>query len=167
MENETTFLVDTNVWLDYYALNRAGSAEAQHLFSFAFSHDIKMLYQADIIKDVFYLTSATTKSIIRKEKGALSESDAAMANEFAWSAVNHMRENAFAVSIGQTDVWYAAKMRSVHNDFEDNLVLAAAEQANAIPPATWARHRQKAAASPCCTPTFPTCSAKSPACSAK
>ena len=131
MENETTFLVDTNVWLDYYALNRAGSAEAQHLFSFAFSHDIKMLYQADIIKDVFYLTSATTKSIIRKEKGALSESDAAMANEFAWSAVNHMRENAFAVSIGQTDVWYAAKMRSVHNDFEDNLVLAAAEKANA------------------------------------
>lgn len=131
MDSNTTILVDTNVWLDYYALNRAGGAEAAELLGFAFSHGIKLLYQADIIKDVFYLVSATTKRIAREEKGALSPSNATAANEFAWSAVNHMRENAFAISIGQSDVWYAAKMRGVHGDFEDNLVLAAAERANA------------------------------------
>ena len=131
MDSNTTILVDTNVWLDYYALNRAGGAEAAELLGFAFSHGIKLLYQADIIKDVFYLVSATTKRIAREEKGALSPSDATAANEFAWSAVNHMRENAFAISIGQSDVWYAAKMRSVHGDFEDNLVLAAARRAKA------------------------------------
>ncbi len=38
--------------LDYYALNRAG-AEAAELLGFAFSHGIKLLYQADIIKDCF------------------------------------------------------------------------------------------------------------------
>lgn len=36
-----------------------------------------------------------------------------------------------ATQAAQADVWYAAKMRTVHDDFEDNLVLAAADQAKA------------------------------------
>ncbi len=32
---------------------------------------------------------------------------------------------------GQADIWYAEKLRGVHDDFEDNLVLAAAERVKA------------------------------------
>ena len=131
MKKTQTILVDTNVWLDFYAIERPHSAASKQLLSYAFAHDIGILYPADIIKDVFYLVTSTTKQFLRAKHGTLTHDDAALANEFAWSAVNHMRENAFAVSIGQADVWYAAKMRPVHGDFEDNLVLAAADQAKA------------------------------------
>lgn len=128
---DIALVLDTNCWVDYYVPDRRHSEATRALIRFAFLHDIQLAYPACIAKDVFYLIAADSKRFIRAAKGSLTESDAALANESAWSAVNHMRENAFAISIGQTDVWYAAKMRNIHNDFEDNLVLAAAERANA------------------------------------
>ena len=129
--DETVLMLDTNCWVDYYVPSRRHADDSRALIRHAFQYDIKLAYPACIAKDVFYLIAADTKRFVRESSGSLTEHEAALINESAWSAVNHMRENAFAVSIGQTDVWYAAKMRSVHNDFEDNLVLAAAEKANA------------------------------------
>lgn len=129
--DDISLVLDTNCWIDYYVPYRRHSKESRALIQYAFLRDIKLAYPACIAKDVFYLIAADSKRFIRESKGSLTESDAALVNESAWSAVNHMRENAFAVSIGQTDVWYAAKMRNIHSDFEDNLVLAATERANA------------------------------------
>ena len=129
MAENASILVDTNVWLDYYAIDRPAYKAAHDLMSYSFAHDIGILYPADIIKDVFYLVESTMKRIMRARGVGLTHHDAAVANEFAWGAVNHMRENAVAVDIGHADVWFAAKLRTVHNDFEDNLILAAAEKA--------------------------------------
>ena len=129
--SDCCLMLDTNCWLDYYEPSRPNAQQTCDLVRYAFVHNAKLLYPAAIIKDVYYLLALEMKRRIRQEQGALSQNLATLANESAWSAVNHMRENAFAVSIGQADVWYAAKMRPVHGDFEDNLVLAAADQAKA------------------------------------
>ena len=128
---DLSLMLDTNCWLDYYIPNRPRGAQTRELIRYAFVHDIKLLYPAAIAKDVYYLIDLETKRFIRSAQGKLTQNAAALASEAAWSAVNHMRENAFAASIGQADVWYAAKLRSVHEDFEDNLVLAAAERVRA------------------------------------
>lgn len=128
---EQSLMLDTNCWLDYYIPDRPGGPQTRELIRYAFLHDIKLLYPAAIAKDVFYLIERETKRYIRNARGELTQSAAALASEAAWSAVNHMRENAFAASIGQADIRYAAKLRPVHEDFEDNLVLAAAERAQA------------------------------------
>lgn len=129
---EYSLMLDTNFWLDYYYIpNRPCGTQTRELVRYAFIHDIKLLYPAAIAKDVFYLIELETKRFIRSARGELTQNAAALAREAAWSAVNHMRENAFAASIGQADVWYAAKLRGVHDDFEDNLVLAAAERVKA------------------------------------
>lgn len=39
-----------------------------------------------------------------------------------------MRESNVAASIVRADMWRAAKPRTVHGDFEDNLALVAAEK---------------------------------------
>ena len=117
MAENISIMVDTNVWLDYYAIDRPNYKASHELMSYSFSHDIGILYPADIIKDVFYLVGSTTKHIIRAQSPDFTHDNAAAANEFAWSAVNHMRENAVAVGIGYADVWLAAKLRDVHNDF--------------------------------------------------
>ena len=125
-----TLVLDTNCWIDYYVGMRPKSKAMAKLIGYSFANDIKLCYPACIIKDVFYLVALEIKRICREEKGSLSENDAAIANETAWSSINHMRENAFAVSVGQSDIWLAAKNKCINNDFEDNLVIAAAERVN-------------------------------------
>ena len=42
-----------------------------------------------------------------------------------------MRKQATAVGADESDLWTACNLRSVHNDLEDNLVVAAAQRADA------------------------------------
>lgn len=126
-----TLLIDTNVWLDSYLPNRARKDEAVSLLSFAYEHDYALLYATSTLKDVFYLVAAAIKHDIRQQKGALSESDATAATEIAWACVSNMREIATAVGSDESDLWLACKLKSVHADLEDNLVVAAAQRASA------------------------------------
>lgn len=126
-----SLLVDTNVWLDYFLVNRPGHAEATSFMVFAFEHEHPILYPAAIAKDVFYLTANALKRDARHEKGALTPRDASVATEIAWECVNNMREQAGAVGADESDLWKACILRNIHNDLEDNLVVAAAQRANA------------------------------------
>ncbi|WP_080800011.1 type II toxin-antitoxin system VapC family toxin [Arabiibacter massiliensis] len=128
---QSTLLVDTNVWLDYYLPNRPGHAEALSFILFAYEHGYPLLYPAAIVKDVFYLTANAFKRDMRNETGTLTERDAAAASAGAWGCVLHLREQATAVGADESDLWMACKLRSVHNDLEDNLIVAAAERASA------------------------------------
>ena len=83
------------------------------------------------MKDVFYLIATTFKRDTRAQNGKLTQSDAAVATEIAWGCVNSIREQATAVGADESDIWMACKLHSVHNDLEDNLVVAAAKRANA------------------------------------
>ena len=83
------------------------------------------------MKDVFYVAVSTFKRIARAEKGSLTPSDAVTATETAWGCVNSMRKQATAVGADESDLWTACNLRSVHNDLEDNLVVAAAQRADA------------------------------------
>lgn len=126
-----SLLVDTNVWLDYYLPERKGSKVAADIVSFAFEYEYPLLYPTAIAKDVFYLIASTLKQTSRSEKGGLSHSDAETATEVAWACVNNMREQATAVGADESDLWQACNLRSIHNDLEDNLIVAAAQRANA------------------------------------
>ena len=54
---------------------------------------------------------------------------ACAAGEVAWSCLSVMDEIATAVACDQADVWMARKQRCLHEDYEDNLVVAAAQRA--------------------------------------
>ena len=126
-----SLLIDTNVWLDYFLPDRAGGKEAIDLIVFAFEYEFPLLYPAAIVKDVFYVAVSTFKRIARAEKGSLTQSDAVTATETAWGCVNSMRKQATAVGADESDLWTACNLRSIHNDLEDNLVVAAAQRADA------------------------------------
>jgi predicted nucleic acid-binding protein len=48
-----------------------------------------------------------------------------------------MRDFATAVGVDEADLWLASKYRSVSSDFEDNVLIAAAQRANADYLVTW------------------------------
>ena len=126
-----SILVDTNIWLDFYLPVRLRHAQAYSLLRLAVSNDVQLLYAAPTIRDVHYLLSASLKKAHREEHGTLDESTSAAINEAAWKCAENMAEIAIAVAADQSDIWLAMKYRLLHNDFDDDLVIAASLRSNA------------------------------------
>ena len=123
-------LLDTNVWVDYYSSAREGHADAISLVELATQAGADLLYAIPTSKDLFYLVSSDFKAWTRKQcGGGLTHPQAAAATEMAWGCLNNMTQIATAVGCDVSDVWVACKRRHLHADYEDNLVLAAAERA--------------------------------------
>ncbi len=130
-EKPCLLVLDTNVWIEANLGWRKGHKEANELIAFARNHAIELAYAITTVKDVYYLVGADLKWKERKEKGELSEEDAEIISEIAWAVTNNMSEVATPVGMDMADVWMARKLRSIHNDLEDNLVIAAGERAGA------------------------------------
>ena len=130
-EKAITMVVDTNVWLDNYLHNRDGYEAARNFFNLVSSLDIRPLYSAATLKDVFYIIGSSLKTEIRYEGSKLTKGDALSIREIAWACVENMRELGTAVCVDEADLWLACKYRRLHGDLEDNLVLAAAERVHA------------------------------------
>lgn len=125
-------LLDTNAWVDYFDGGRPSHEKMLALVNRALGLGASLLYSVPSAKDIFYLMSSVYKSDYRREHaGALSHAAAAAAAEMAWGCVDNMCEIATAVGCDQADVWLARKRKRLHRDFEDNLVLSAADRAKA------------------------------------
>lgn len=124
-------LVDTNVWLDSLLSWRPQSDVATKLIRVARDSGYELAYAVHQIKDIFYLSAVETKQKTREETGGLTEKQALAAWAVAWGCVENVCENATAIGADNGDVWLARKYRSLHDDFEDNLILAAAQRAHA------------------------------------
>ncbi|MEE1273356.1 MAG: PIN domain-containing protein [Olegusella sp.] len=130
-EKPHLLILDTNIWIEAYLGWRKGHKEANELIAFARNHGIELAYAITTVKDVYYLIGADLKWKERKEKGALSQEAADAIAEISWAVTINMNEVATPIGMDLADVWMARKLRSIHNDLEDNLVIAAGERANA------------------------------------
>lgn len=125
-------LIDTNVWLDYYLGFRTGHRSALALLDMANNLDILLLCAVTTTKDLFYLIAADFKHSYRQaHDGLLTPEGARAATEVAWACLRNLEEVATAVGCDQSDVWLARAQRSLHEDYEDNLIIAAAQRADA------------------------------------
>lgn len=124
-------LLDSNVWVDLFASDRPGRADATALVTHAMSRQIALLYAASSVKDVYYLLEEREKRRVRASGVEVTATIAAAVNEYAWGCVLSMGEMATVVPVDQSDLWIATKFRTVHEDLEDDLVLAAMERSQA------------------------------------
>ena len=110
---------------------RPGRADATALVTHAMSRQIALLYAASSVKDVYYLLEEREKRRVRASGAEVTATIAAAVNEYAWGCVLSMGEMATVVPVDQSDLWIATKFRTVHEDLEDDLVLAAMERSQA------------------------------------
>ena len=118
-------LVDTNVWLDV-VFGSSGSSPAVEFFSIARSEGARMGIASHSLKDVYYLLQRRLKLLDKKTGAVPPERSAPAARVAAWAAVSHIMEFAEVVGSDYSDACLAAKHRTIHDDFEDDLVIAAA-----------------------------------------
>lgn len=124
-------LIDSNVWLDLFVGERPGHKAAVKLVTWAVRQEVSLFYAASSIKDVYYILEECQKRKVRAAGNEVDSPVAAAINEYAWGCIRAMEEMAVVVPLDQSDVWLATKFRSLHSDFEDDLVLAAMERSDA------------------------------------
>ena len=142
------FLVDTSVWIDFFLRGERGYEEARQFFMEAERREIGLLYTATTLKDVFYLIPR------RLRTRALSEGDATEVSfaPAAWACVRAMTEIATVAPLSLPECDLAWMLRNKHGDFEDNLVIAAAETCNADYVVTYDRELLEHFPPACITP---------------
>lgn len=132
MKGALSLLLDTNVWMDHYlARPQAGNPATNLLRQAAQCEHVTLFYAPATAKDVFFLLERTLKAMARSENAELSEGAAEAAREAAWACIDNMSDLATAAPIDESELWIARKFRRDHGDFEDNLIIAAGERANA------------------------------------
>jgi predicted nucleic acid-binding protein len=88
------------------------------------------VYAAQSSLDVYQRVIINNKRWVR-ESSELTETWATAIKRWAWDAVTSMQELAVAVPVDMSDIWLACKYRDYHDDYEDDLVLAACRRAHA------------------------------------
>ena len=122
-------LLDTNIWLDYYDPFRPDHSSALALIDHAYSHEEPLTYCPTSLKDFFYLFARAQKERIRQDGAIPTEEQCRAINECAWACVENLQELATPVSIGLPTLWRATKLKGIHPDLEDDIILAACELA--------------------------------------
>ena len=122
-------LADTNVWLDYHLSFRAGHEDAFRLVDLAYQANIPLLEASHSLKDFWYLSWQACKTLNMTVEGISPEDASHEAKSVSWAATQHIAELATVVGSDASDAWLVLKMRAAHDDYEDNLVVAAALRA--------------------------------------
>jgi len=122
--------LDTCVWLDLYLLDRPGRQAAQALVRYALDHDISLAYAAHSALDVYAKAAICAKRFFR-EGGPLTDLQAQTAKTYAWDCATQMREVATPIPADASDFYFAEKFRPLHDDLEDDLILAGCSRARA------------------------------------
>ena len=128
--NPPILLVDTNVWLDLYLPSRDREGVALALLREAHAAGAALAFASQAALDVYQQVCVDNKRWLRAG-AALTEEWARAIKRHAWDCVNEMRELATPVPVDASDFYLACKFRDLHDDLEDDLVLAACERAHA------------------------------------
>ena len=117
-------LLDTNVLVDYYLGRQPGCDACCRLVERV--GDSLALYVASLsLKDCYYHITMSLKRASRADDGTLSPESAQAAAEVGWACVRQALDFVQVLPVGQEECLQALVYRPLHNDFEDDLVLAA------------------------------------------
>lgn len=130
MSGNLRLMVDSCVWVDAYCADHAGCEDARAFLSQAAGAGVQLLFAVHAAKDVLYVLEHEFKRMAR-QAGTLDEGTARAAKATALGCLRAMQGVATAVGADQSDLWLADRYLALHNDFEDNLVLAACRRSGA------------------------------------
>ena len=117
------FVLDTNVVIDEYDGSREFASLSRQFIRYCLASQSMMIVSTHQLKDMYYTLQQIAKKSHRDNGEEITPNIAAACKEYAWGCL----QNALDLS----DAWIAVKLRGAHNDFEDDLVLAAAERCDA------------------------------------
>lgn len=131
MSLPSAVLLDTNVWIDSCIGTRAASSESRQLLCMCARREIPVCLSVTSLKDIYYQVGAELKREHRATGEALTEAAALAIEEVSWQSIASIVDQATVVPADTSDITVARYFHQVHRDFEDDLILAAAERSGA------------------------------------
>ena len=124
----SVILFDTCVWVDFFT-NRYGTAsDVAHIIDYIDSREAKLATSVMSAKDVFFLVQAYLKRLTPPDEQVRQ---APARKHVAWACVKDIRQRSTIIGADVADIVEAECLRSIHDDLEDNLALAAAKRVQA------------------------------------
>lgn len=117
-------LFDTNIWLDMYLPHRPGKDAALALLGESRKREASIAFASHAALDVYQRILVDNKRWFRAS-GCLSEEAATAIKRLAWDCVNEMQQIATAIPVDSSDLYVCSRFRDMHDDLEDDLVMAA------------------------------------------
>ena len=128
---DVSFLVDTNVWIDFFVDRSRRHEEAVDFIVVAQTRGVVLFTPIGATKDIYYIVASELKRMQLEEAGVVTESSARAADEVAWSCLSAVRKRSTVLGADSSDMIEAMVQRAAHGDYEDNLIVAAAMRARA------------------------------------
>ena len=128
--NPPCVLLDTHIWFERYLPGREQQEAVNTLIDEALVHDCALAFAAQSALDVYQRVQREHKLWARKQ-GSLTEATAKAIKRLAWDCVNDMQTLSTPIPVDMSDFYLACKHRDIHDDLEDDLVIAACEKAHA------------------------------------
>lgn len=82
-----------------------------------------------ILKDVFFLIGVSLKGWARETGEKVTEESALAVNEISWACLSQIQGMSIVLNLGFAEHLEASALRSKNPDYEDNLLLATAQNA--------------------------------------
>lgn len=118
--------MDTNVLMNYFLGKEPMATDCRRIID-ASAEAPHALYVSSLsMKDLGYLLGMSLKRMERLEKGSVSPASAAAASEISWACLKHVLGFAQIVPVGGNECLDSFTYRPLHDDFEDDLLVAAA-----------------------------------------
>lgn len=117
-------LLDTNVLLDYCFVTRIPHEEVFEFFNVACANANDLYASTTSANNFFYIANTEIKMTDQVKKPALI-------NEMTWSFYDNVSSLVTFIGCDESDIFIAEKMRSKHNDLEDNLIIASCVRSKA------------------------------------
>ena len=124
-------MLDTCIWVNSQLGTNSGHAAARNLIVTARKQGARLGIAPHSLSNVFYIIHRHLRRLDASAGIASSDQSAAAAKEAAWGVVNNIMEYAEVVGADGSDARIAALHKGVHDDFEDDLVIAAARRMKA------------------------------------
>ena len=120
-----TLLLDTNIWVDYFLNTGDGVPAIDRLLELGDSNRFTLCFAPTTAKDVFFILPRRLRLMDANGSSAQSYLPA------AWACLDYILEHATCATLSLGECELARMMRGRFHDFEDNLIVAAANTANA------------------------------------
>ena len=124
-------LFDTNVLVDYYLGAKPVCDDAARIMELSADGRNALYISPTILKDAYNVISASLKRMERMEKGEVTPSAARAASEVGWACARHALDSFLMAPVSRASCLGAFTLRALHDDLEDDLVIATAREAGA------------------------------------
>ena len=123
-------LFDTNALVDFLLGREPGCGACKRIIAMCDDGQHALYAASTSVKDAYYLVRSGLKRAERAKSGTVGEAQANAISEVAWACVQQLARTFLVVPVGRSECLNALTMKALHDDFEDDLVLAAARKAD-------------------------------------